>query len=1436
MQNYEGKELMNWFETFLATSTDAFIEYSQDRKYLSINPTAAAWLGLQTSEIIGKSNRDLLQNHPNNHKLKHLLSHIEPCLEQVLLTGEKRIAIHEVIGNDGSIKVYETAYTPVEATNGNLRIFSVGRDITSHYRWQQEKTEQIRRSSHLLWLNAANSPLAMIGWDEQFKIIQWSKRAEEIFGWTSQEVIGKQPTDFPLIYQEDIASVNVAIAQLQAGEGNTLINRNHTKNGRLIWCQWFNSIIRSRDGFTVLSLVEDISDRKHLEAIATERSRLTSLAAAVGMALTRHPEDILVPCCEAILQHLNASLAIIWTFNPQENVLELQATAGSISYLGSPSLRITDDRSKIALILQQQQPIFDSGLKSELELTELGLDINILEQKAADIFTNETSFNQTEKAGEISTNSHQYLTVNSQNSSQISFAGYPLSVADRIVGVVAIFSDQPLNQWLQEMLPSVTDVIALGIERKRAEAELAAAKGFLNSVVENLPVGVFAKDAESLKFVLWNKAGETIAGVTSQEAIGKSDYDFLPKEQADAIAAQDRAVLANYQNKNYSNISIKEIAESSTETAHRGLRILHTRKIPIFDKNGNPQYLLDITEDITERKQVDDSVRLYGQIVENMQIGLYVYHLENLKDDRSLRAIASNPASSLFTGVEMFDILGMTLDEVFPHQRAKGIPQAFAAVVREQKATELEDIDYDECGAIIRAFSIKAFPLPNNCIGVAFENITERKRLEVELKLALKQSERSQQLLRTVIDTTPDWIFAKDSNFRYILVNESFGKCVNIDAEEILGKDDIDLGFSATEIFGDPDLNIVGFRTNDIDVFTSGIVYNGYEQVTFTDGSLHIFDTRKIPLRDPENNIFAVLGFAHDITEQHLAQEALCVSEERFRSLVANIPGIVYRYLWDRNWTMTFMSDAAYSVTGYSSTELMENPAINYTSIIHPEDVVRVHEIIQSSIENKQYYTLEYRIQAATGEIKWVWEQGCGVCGEDGKVIYVDGVIFDISDRQQAQAALRQKTSELEAVFQALPDLYFRLNADGVILDYLSGSSSDLQMPAELFLGKLMAEVLPQKVSRQFEQAIRETFEKEALVTVEYSLRMPQGKQTYEARLLPFGNSQVIILARNITERKQAEAQLRDKNQQLELTLQQLRKTQAQLIQSEKMSSLGQLVAGIAHEINNPISFIYGNLTHAHEYAQNLLKLCSLYQKYNPNPPVEIRDLAEEIDLEFLIIDFPQLMTSMEMGADRIRQIVLSLRNFSRLEEADIKIVDIRDGIDSTLLILQHRLKQNYSNQNIEIVKDYGVLPLVECYPGLLNQVLMNIISNAIDALCNVNISNLEIQDFSTRKAVENNTLPRFCNLLPCIIIQTLVVEENKIAIIIADNGPGMPESIKNRIFDPFFTTKPVGKGTGLGLSISYQIVVEKHGGMLNCTSTPGEGSEFIIKIPIRQK
>ncbi|MEH1967710.1 sensor histidine kinase [Nostoc sp.] len=297
-------------------------------------------------------------------------------------------------------------------------------------------------------------------------------------------------------------------------------------------------------------------------------------------------------------------------------------------------------------------------------------------------------------------------------------------------------------------------------------------------------------------------------------------------------------------------------------------------------------------------------------------------------------------------------------------------------------------------------------------------------------------------------------------------------------------------------------------------------------------------------------------------------------------------------------------------------------------------------------------------------------------------------------------------------------------------------------------------------------------------------------------------------------------AKLKHKNIQLQQTLQELQHTQVQLIQTEKMSSLGQLVAGVAHEINNPVNFIYGNLTHVREYSQQLLTLINLYQQqyYNCNP--EITTLIDEIDLEFIIDDMPKILSSMEVGAERICEIVLTLRNFSRLDEAEMKLVDIHEGINSTLLILQHRLKEKHKQQEIAIIKDYGILPVVECYVGGLNQVFMNILSNAIDALHQREIEYLKGE-------IEKQ--------LSFIIIHTQVKNEEWIIISIKDNGSGITEEVQTRLFDPFFTTKPVGKGTGLGLSISYQIIVEKHKGKINCISAPGKGTEFVIEIPIKQ-
>ena len=399
------------------------------------------------------------------------------------------------------------------------------------------------------------------------------------------------------------------------------------------------------------------------------------------------------------------------------------------------------------------------------------------------------------------------------------------------------------------------------------------------------------------------------------------------------------------------------------------------------------------------------------------------------------------------------------------------------------------------------------------------------------------------------------------------------------------------------------------------------------------------------------------------------------------------------------------------------------------------------------------------------------------------------------------------------------------------------------------------------------------------------------------------GKEYQCAFARDISDRKQAEIALRlsearerNKAEQLEIALKELKQTQTQLIHTEKMSSLGQLVAGIAHEINNPISFIYGNISYGNKYINDLLKLINLYQEYYPIPNVEIQSHIEEIELDFVREDLPKIMSSMQIGAERIRSIVLSLRNFARLDESEKKLVNIHDGIDSTLLILKNRLNlvtglaKGRKSEQIQVVKRYGDLPFVECYPGQLNQVFMNILNNAIDALemsifpnnwmtqskhqlhtvldmkkrsrtnsitalsissktSNNHLqSSLESLGTTSNNFVVNSNeysdqildLPKLTNKgkvnKPTITISTEVVNENLICIRINDNGLGMTEKVSKRIFDPFFTTKPVGKGTGLGLAISHQIIVEKHEGNIQCNSFLGKGCEFVIQIPVKLK
>ena len=464
----------------------------------------------------------------------------------------------------------------------------------------------------------------------------------------------------------------------------------------------------------------------------------------------------------------------------------------------------------------------------------------------------------------------------------------------------------------------------------------------------------------------------------------------------------------------------------------------------------------------------------------------------------------------------------------------------------------------------------------------------------------------------------------------------------------------------------------------------------------------------------------------------------------------------------------------------------------------------------------------------------------------------------EIDTRKLLEQKLRTSEAQMRAIFGAMSDIVLVISIDDELLrnvEIIPTNNICLEKNQTDLVSQTVEQFFQGKTAQIWLEKVLQSLQTQQIVSFDYSLSWENNEYWFAASISPISEHQVLWVARDISERqaalrerkqaeealKKSEAQERQKARELEKTLSELKITQAQLLLSERMASLGSLVAGIAHEINNPTNFIYGNIEPAKNYAENLLELINLYRQHYPRPSQEISQKIEEIDLDFIAKDFPKLIDSMNSGAIRICRIVESLRKFSHLDEAKIQQVDIHKEIDNTLFLLQHRLEPTSCRSHIRIIKKYTQLPKIECYPSQLNQVFMNILANAIDALeekvqkksilkqstSKQSISNLN-KDFSVGESVKISSIPT-------IVIYTEIINSEQVCIRIIDNGVGITEHVKKYVFDPFFTTKSVGKGTGMGLSVSYQIIVENHHGQLQCVSILGEGTEFIIKIPVRQ-
>ena len=800
----------------------------------------------------------------------------------------------------------------------------------------------------------------------------------------------------------------------------------------------------------------------------------------------------------------------------------------------------------------------------------------------------------------------------------------------------------------------------------------------------------------------------------------------------------------------------------------------------------------------------------------------------------ALKSIANNPPDLILLDIVMPDMDGYQVcQQLKASPKTQNIPVIFLSGLNETfdkvKAFEVGGVDY-----ITKPFQVQEvlarvesqLRLQRLQKQLTEQNIQLQQEIQErqQVEIALSKSEKQ---YRHLVEASQDLIWSINRDGNYTFVNPIVHHLYGYSPEEMLGR-------SFTEFLSperlEADVNLFERLLQGQSVFQ-------YETTHLTKAGEPIqLLLNAIAVVDDQGQVVGITGTASDITERQQAQEALRLSEIRYRELV-EFQEQVLVCRWKPDTTLTFVNQSYCRFFAKSQTELI---GTKYLELLPDSIQDQIRDFVESLVNHECPETSEHIMISDQGELHWFKWTDQPIRNTEGQIIEVQSFGIDITTRKQAEEKLRLSEENLA---QAQRIAHIGNWEFDVITNQIIWSAELFRIfglepnQTEPTYQQLLDFIHPDDCS-EFEETVKEAIAKGLCYELEFQI-LPRNRPTVrhlEVRIEPIFDQhhRVIKLfgtALDITQRKKAETALRqsearerERAHQLQRTLEELKRTQSQLVQTAKMSSLGQMIAGIAHEINNPVSFILGNLSIGRQYFNDLLRLINIYQETYPTASSSIQDIAKAIDLEFIQEDWHKLLKSIQEGAERIHQIILSLKNFSRLDEADLKSVDIHQGIDSSLFILQHRLKSPGNRPGIQVIKEYGQLPQVTCYANQLNQVFMNILVNALDAI--ESQSSPGVIRISTEVAdAHRQSPPKNGNQQTDVVI-----------IRISDNGIGISEEVQPQIFDPFFTTKSVGSGTGLGLSISYQIIVEKHQGQLSCLSTPGKGTTFIIEIPIKPR